>query len=320
MDNIEFSANAIGVGGLMANDADFGTDVKALEDAILGQVVIEENTNAADEYKKEMARIEANLSGGDLPDPDGEPSLANASYNFVAPVSSTKEDTSFEAPSFSLDINPPAAAAFPSAWAPSDPSLNRMTQDQMKQERVDSVIRTLDVEDVDEEFSRDVEDDDKAILLQQISMLRGTLIDDGIDVSRVDEVDHRDSKEKINLIYKTLRLKNDSNRSCALAEELILAAAHAMAYLFDGEKDWFGRKPDLVGWPDTVKVKLRRVRYESATLVKDMMQDHNVSPGFRIGLELIPSMFLYSRNRKVAGDSLVSSDEYKQAISEINSY
>lgn len=334
--SIEFSANAVGIGGLLTNDSDFGTDVKAIEDAVLGKAVKEEDVNAADEYQREMEKIAANLSehsdlqpkgmsfGGEVADAFGGMDAVQSSApsfgasSFAAPSFGGADP----APSFSFDVEQLGDVGQPqaSAWSsfPTDKSLSRMTADQVKQEKVDSVMRELSVEDV-EGFDKDVEDDDKAVLLQQISMLRGTLIDDGIDISRVDEVDHRDSKEKISLIYKTLRLKNDSNRSCALAEELILAGAHALAYLFDGEKDWFGRKPDLVGWPDTVKVKLRRVRYESSTLVKDMMQEHNISPGVRIGLELLPSMFLYSRNRKVAGDTLVSSEEYKKAISELNS-
>jgi hypothetical protein len=150
-------------------------------------------------------------------------------------------------------------------------------------------------------------------------MLRATLEDDCVDISNVDEVTHSDTSEKINLIYKTLLLKNDSNRYCSLAEELILAGAHAMEYLFDGEKDWFGRKPDLTGWSDTVRVKMRRFRYETSTLVKDMVRDYNISSGVRIGLELIPSMFLYTRTRKItARDNLASDSAYKQAIGELN--
>jgi hypothetical protein len=45
-----------------------------------------------------------------------------------------------------------------------------------------------------------------------------------------------------------LRLKNDRNRYSSFAEEMILSMAYGLEYLFDGEKEWFGRKPDLVGW------------------------------------------------------------------------
>ena len=50
------------------------------------------------------------------------------------------------------------------------------------------------------------------------------------------------------------------------------------------------------------------------------MQEYNLSAGVRLALELIPSMFLYSRNRRLAkNDNLVSDHDYKNAISQLNS-
>jgi hypothetical protein len=93
-----------------------------------------------------------------------------------------------------------------------------------------------------------------------------------------------------------------------------------MEYLFDGKQEWFGRKPDLVGWSDTVKVKLRRMRFETSTFVQEVMQEYNMSAGFRLSLELIPSMFLYSRRRRdTQNDNLVSDLDYKNAINKLNS-
>ena len=90
--------------------------------------------------------------------------------------------------------------------------------------------------------------------------------------------------------------------------------------MFDGKKDWLGRKPDLTGWSDTVKVKLRRMRYETSTFVQEVMQEYNMSAGTRLALELLPSMFLYSRSRRLTrNDNLVSDSDYKDAISNMNS-
>jgi hypothetical protein len=121
-------------------------------------------------------------------------------------------------------------------------------------------------------------------------------------------------------IYKILRLKNDRNRYCSFAEELILSGAYGMEYLFDGKKEWFGKAPDLTDWSSTVKVKLRRMRYETSTFVGEVMQEYNLSAGVRLALELLPSMFLYSRNRRISkNDNLVSDNDYKNAISQLNS-
>ena len=99
-----------------------------------------------------------------------------------------------------------------------------------------------------------------------------------------------------------------------------MAGAYGMEYLFDGEKEWFSRRPDLVGWPETVKVKLRRMRYETSTFVQEVMEEYSVSPGFRLLLELVPSMFLYSRRRRISqDDNLATDSDFKNAISQLNS-
>ncbi len=35
---------------------------------------------------------------------------------------------------------------------------------------------------------------------------------------------------------------------CLFVEKLLLTSAYGMEYLFDGEKEWFGRRPDLTGF------------------------------------------------------------------------
>ena len=101
---------------------------------------------------------------------------------------------------------------------------------------------------------------------------------------------------------------------------MILSGAYGLEYVFDGKREVFGRQPDLTGWADTVKVKLRRMRFETSTFVQEVMQEYNMSAGVRLALELIPSMFLYSRNRRLTqNDNLVSDVDYKNAITNLNS-
>ena len=61
------------------------------------------------------------------------------------------------------------------------------------------------------------------------------------------------------------------------------------------------------------------MRYETSTFVQEVMQEYNMSSGVRLALELFPSMFLYSRNRRLSqNDNLVSDKQYKNAISQLN--
>ena len=50
-----------------------------------------------------------------------------------------------------------------------------------------------------------------------------------------------------------------------------------------------------------------------------MMQDYNMGPGMQLILELIPSLFLYSRQKKLANNDSISEDlRYNDAISNLN--
>jgi hypothetical protein len=156
--------------------------------------------------------------------------------------------------------------------------------------------------------------------MEQIDMLKITLEDDGIDIAGVPTLNKNSSMKEVQTVYKILRLKNDRNRYCSFAEELILSGAYGFEYLFDGKKEWFGRQPNLTGWCSTVKIKLRRMKFETSTFVGQVMSEYNMSAGMRLVLELLPSMFLYSRNRRISqSDSIISDNKYKDAISQLNS-
>ena len=200
---------------------------------------------------------------------------------------------------------------------PSKPSfMDKITDEQKKQRILKHVLDGVEGQKFN--VDKEKEEDDKAILLEQIDTLFTTLKDDGIDVSRVPMVDCNSTIENIENVHKILRLKNDRNRYCSLAEETILAAAYGAEWMFDGEKSYMGKRPDLRGWNATVNVKLRRMRYDTSTFVSEVMQDYHFGPGTRILFELIPSLFLYSKMRKVQyADDIVTSDEMNSAINVI---
>ena len=88
--------------------------------------------------------------------------------------------------------------------------------------------------------------------------------------------------------------------------------------MFDGQKEYMGRQPDLRGWSATVNIKLRRMRYDTSTFVSEVMQDYNLGHGTRIMLDLLPSLFLYCKMKKTQNnDNLITSDEMNSAIDRI---
>ena len=313
MTDLQNPKNLAGISSLINVDGGDTINLSSIEKELINgaEVIHEEKIDLAAAFGQEMSRIKENINENFTSEPSPKIDMAD-------PVPIGEEtiptDTGY---SYPLENNDPTPSW--TASNPMDPQLNILTTEQKKQSHIENVMQDIDTIEMGE-IDKEREEDDKANLLEQIATLRSTLEDDGVDISRIEEVDHRSSMEQIKLVYKALRLKNDGNRYRSFAEELILAASQGMEYLFDGEKEWFGKKPDLVGWSDTVKVKLRRMRYETTTFVKEVMQEYNISPGFRIALELIPSMFLYTRNRKIThNDNIVSDDQFKNSISKLNS-
>jgi hypothetical protein len=339
--NLDDPKNIAGLSNLLKDDdVDSNMDLAELEKEIANGACItqEEEINIAEEYKNEMTRLSRNFDiGMNITEPvKNEISPYASPINTfttaspkVSPINTPKKkfNTFVDSPrndQINTYINPKSHPVEKekinwNAYNPEDYQLNNMTIEERKQDKINTVLYDIDDRDLEFNIDKEREEDDKASLLEQIDMLKITLEDDGIDVSGIPDINKNSSIKDVQNVYKILRLKNDRNRYCSFAEELILAGAYGMEHLFDGKKEWFNRQPDLIGWADTVKIKLRRMRFETSTFVQEIMQEYNMSAGVRLALELIPSMFLYSRSRRISQkDNLVSDNQYKDAISKLN--
>jgi hypothetical protein len=327
--NVNDPKNIIGISSLMSDDTT--RNIFELEKEIInGADIYEEEVNDANEFKKDMERIAKTYDLGGA----GDFSFEQPEYNFdtlqtepLGAPQATGARGLNNAPSIPINehMEPFPGGSLGESSQPKwqsqpveDSQLRYMTMEQKRQNYVDDVLQDIDKDnDVEFDMDKEKEEDDKNSLLEQIDMLRMTLEDDSMDLSNIPMVTKDNSLSDIQNVCRILRLKNDRNRYCSFAEELILSGAYGMEYLFDGQKEWFGRRPDLLGWSQTVKVKLRRMRYTTSTFVQEVMQEYNLSPGMRLMLELLPSMFLYSRQKKLAGGS--SDNSYNEAISKLNS-
>lgn len=345
--NLDDPKNIAGLSNLLKDDdIESNMDLAELEREIANGAHIsqEEEVNVAEQYRKEMDRLSRNFDIG-IADHDNEnngkkisiqthisPEHSPEHSPAQSPIHSTRHSNII--PSYN-SYNSPRQTQMNEyvsknhnerervnwdAYEPCDSQLRNMTIEERRQDKINNVLRDIDDRELEFNIDKEREEDDKASLLEQIDMLKITLEDDSVDVSGVPVINKQSSMKDIQNVYKILRLKNDRNRYCSFAEELILSGAYGLEYLFDGKKDWFNKKPDLTDWSSTVKVKLRRMRYETSTFVGEVMQEYKLSAGVRLALELLPSMFLYSRNRRLAkNDNLVSDTEYKNAISQLNS-
>lgn len=337
MSNLDDPKNIAGLSNLLQDDDLESTmDLAELEREIANGAAIDTSAevNVADEYRKEMDRLSRNFDIGPREESasqelhiDAPPSPVQSIRVYSAPSSPKANPilsrNAYNSPkaseSYSTFENHSSSRDNFESYEAEDSQLRSMTNEEAKQFRINQVLHDIDDRELEFSIEKEKEEDDKASLLEQIDMLRITLEDDGIDVSGVPQINKQSTMKDVQNVYKILRLKNDRNRYCSFAEELILAGAYGLEYAFDGKKDWMGRKPDLTGWSDSVRCKLRRMRFETSTFVQEVMQEYNLSAGMRLALELLPSMFLYSRNRRLTqNDNLVSDNDYKEAISKLN--
>lgn len=241
-------------------------------------------------------------------DSTDDPPGANADFELDAP------NTSFEP-----DDDPPADEPEAQPWShknPDDPLLNRMTDEERKQRHIDQVFNHTEPNEGDANLiDQEEEEDEMARILEQIDILKANLNSVGVDISRIPDVSSNSSKKEAKSVLKILRIKNDRLRYCDFFNESILSLAYGLESVFDGKTEILGSKIDLVGWPESVKVKLRRMQYDTSTFVGEIMKGYNIGSGWRILFELLPSLFLYSRERRIkSNDNLVSDEAYKDAI------
>ncbi len=349
MSNLDNPKNVLGMGDLLADD-DESLDIDELEKSIITgvpQSKKEPTVDLAKEYSKEIEDLGRKFGvagSSDREDSSGQneidklldwtpssknaPTSQNTTSTYKTPYNLTDdddEDEDFTSSAFDSPVpttHHPGNSRSISEWSannPKDEQLSRMTNEERKQRHVNQVLGSMEKIDDDAEFvQQEDEEDEMARIVEQIDLLRSNLESEGVDLSRIQEVNTGTSKKDAKSILRVLQIKNDRLRYCDFFEEGILAVAYGLEGIFNGNREIFGSKIDLTGYSDTIKVKLRRMRYDTSNFVANMMQGYNINSGWRIALELIPSLFLYSRDRKLtAKDNLISDENYKKAMQDL---
>jgi len=165
------------------------------------------------------------------------------------------------------------------------------------------------------------EEENKTFMLEDIDELMAELQDDDVDLSRIPKVNQDSPLDDVSQVQKILRMKYDRRRYTTFGTEFILAGVHGLEYLFDGKRKWGPYQPDLTNWHNTVRTKLRRMRYETSMIVADAMSTWNVGALTRIMIELVPSAFLHSRMRSEQhGKAGYSPDQMSETYDALRAY
>lgn len=177
----------------------------------------------------------------------------------------------------------------------------KLTEEQENQKFVDNVLSN-NSNNNSNKYDYNIEDENredlKLTLLEKIDNLTEELEDEGISLDKMPKVDYTSNLEQIEYVAKLLMLKSNRNRYASLGEEFILALASGLEMLCNGDREFLGIRPDLQGYSDVVKVKLRRLRNETSQVVGNVVEKYEISPITTLLIELIPSIFLHSKRRK----------------------
>lgn len=200
-----------------------------------------------------------------------------------------------------------------------DPNIVRLTEEQKKQNVFREVSRLMEPAPADNEvLNQEDEEEEMAHMVEQVDTLKANLTEAGIDISNIQEITVDTPKREAQKVLRVLQIKNDRLRYCDIFEESILAGAYALEKIFDGEREIFGKRIDMNGYSDTVRVKLKRMRYDTGTFVSGVMKGYNISAGWRIALEILPTLFTYTRDRSRRNkDNLGNSQDFRKALQDL---
>lgn len=344
MNSFNNSKNVVGMGSILTEDGVDDISIDEIEKSIMFGVQSKPKEKQIDipkDFSRELESISQRLNitnnsplttqvgDEDVSDVDDIDTLlnlsnkkpTNISYNQSQPTPlSTKSPYNLvddDSDADNDEFSPPADKS--NYYESSDPQLKRMTKEEVLQTHVDNVMGTIGKNNDDAEFiQKEDEEDEMARIMEQIDLLRSNLESEGVDLSRIPDVNSSTNKKEAKAVLRILQIKNDRLRYCDFFEEGILAVAYGLEGVFNGHREVLGSKIDLTGYSDTVKVKLRRMRYDTSSFVSGIMQGYNINSGWRIVLELIPSLFLYSRDRRLTSrDNLISDDSYRKAMQDL---
>ena len=188
----------------------------------------------------------------------------------------------------------------------------KKTRDEHLQSNIGRVMENIPKMNIDME--QEIEDERKNTLLEQIESLRDDLSELGVSVEASQYYASYDAPlKRIEEVHRRLTFKYNKLKYNSIAEEALVAGASLLEMIFNGKHEYFGCKPDITGYSDVVKSKLKRIRVETSTAVSRFVAKNNVGVMPRLMMELLPSLITQSQRRKLqSGDSLNANVTYKK--------
>jgi hypothetical protein len=194
------------------------------------------------------------------------------------------------------------------------------TREEQLQNNLSKVFESVPKMNIDME--QEIEDDHKTRLLDEIESLKDDLDELGVAIDRIPHVSHDSPLRQIDEVHKRLMFKYNKLKYNSIAEEGLVAGASILEMIFNGKHEYFGCKPDITGYSDVVKSKLKRIRFETSTAVNRFVTNNNIGGASMIMMELLPSLITQSQRRRLqVHDSInanISKESIRSHISDLN--
>lgn len=321
--SLEDSINIVGISSFIGSDGD--VDIREIERSIVEQEdtrtiseIKDTDNDIAAEFQKRMDSMES-IIGIPFGNNKGSLQMQRTSDN----SDHDEQDDTHQQHAFSGQS---ATRQMPHVQplVYTDPHLTRMSNEQVKQRQLQNALNSIHVTPMAsmEAFNLDAEKqkDSKDNLLGQIDLLRQSLDDEGRKTDDIPSVNMSNSFDEVESTYKQLRYRNDHVRYCSVANEFAQTFAYGLEWAFNGEKNYFGFRPDMTGWDATLNIKMRHLSYETSTMVSETMDGYNLGNFWRLMLELVPSAILHSKmrkNKKGRSDTRPSDNDIAGSIGKI---
>ncbi len=202
----------------------------------------------------------------------------------------------------------------------SDSLYMQKTREEQLQSNISRVLEDIPKMDID--MDQEIEDERKNYLLEQIESLKDDLDELGVSIDRIPYVAYDSSLRQIDEVHKRLMFKYNKLKYNSIAEEALVAGASILEMVFNGKHEYFGSKPDVTGYSDVVKSKLKRIRFETSTAVNRFVSNNNIGGASMIVMELLPSLITQSQRRRLqVGDTInanINKESIRVHISDLN--
>jgi len=203
----------------------------------------------------------------------------------------------------------------------SDSLYIQKTREEQLQNNISRVLETVPKMNID--MDQEIEDERKNYLLEQIESLKDDLDELGISVDRIPYVSYDSPLKQIDEVHKRLMFKYNKLKYNSIAEEALVAGASVLEMIFNGKHEYFGCRPDITGYSDVVKSKLKRIRFETSTAVNRFVTNNNIGGASMVMMELLPSLITQSQRRRLqTNDSInanINKESIRSHISDLNS-